>query len=52
MWDLPRPGIEPVSPALVGDSYPLDHEGSPLWVFLYGHWTLPNLVKGGPSVIN
>ena len=39
MWDLPRLGIEPMSPALAGrffffffwqaDSYPLDHQGSP-----------------------
>ena len=26
MWDLPEPGIEPVSPALV-DSLPLSHQG-------------------------
>ena len=26
MWDLPRPGLEPVSPA---DSQPLRHQGSP-----------------------
>ena len=25
IWDLPGPGIEPVSPALQGDSFPLSH---------------------------
>ena len=25
IWDLPRPGIEPASPALAGDSLPLSH---------------------------
>ena len=33
MWDLPRPGLEPVSPALAGGfltSAPLHHQGSPL----------------------
>ena len=30
MWDLPRPGLEPVSPALAGRfSTPLRHQGSP-----------------------
>jgi len=30
MWNLPRPGIEPMSPALAGDSYLLHHKGSPM----------------------
>ena len=29
MWDLPRPGLEPVSPALKAGSQPLRHQGSP-----------------------
>ena len=29
MWDLPGPGIEPVSPALAGGSVPLSRLGSP-----------------------
>ena len=29
MWNLPRPGIELVSPALAADSLPLSHQGSP-----------------------
>ena len=29
MWDPPRPGLEPVSPALAADSQPLHHQGSP-----------------------
>ena len=33
IWNLPGPGIEPVSPALA-DSYPLFHQGSPALLFL------------------
>ena len=29
MWDPPRPGLEPASPALAADSQPLRHQGSP-----------------------
>ena len=29
MWDLPRPGIEPVSPALAGLFLTLDHQRRP-----------------------
>ena len=29
MWDLPGPGIEPVSPVLAGEFLPLHHQGSP-----------------------
>ena len=29
MWDPPRPGLEPVPPALAADSQPLRHQGSP-----------------------
>ena len=29
MWNLLRPGIEPVSPTLAGWFLPLDHQGSP-----------------------
>ena len=32
--DPPNPGIEPVSPALAGDSLPLPHLGSRIWVLL------------------
>ena len=34
MWDLPRPGVEPVSSALAGGSLPLEHQGSPFLPFL------------------
>ena len=27
-WDLPDPGIEPMSPALAGDASPLNHQGN------------------------
>ena len=27
LWDLPGPGIKPMSLALAGDSYPLGHQG-------------------------
>jgi len=29
MWDLPRSGNEPLSPALAGGFLPLSHGGSP-----------------------
>ena len=29
MWDLPGPGVEPMSPALAADSLPPSHQGSP-----------------------
>ena len=41
MWDLPRPGLEPVSPALAADSQPLRHQGSPLIISLIIH-SLPS----------
>ena len=33
LWDLPGPGIEPVSLHWQTDSQPLDHQGSPLLAF-------------------
>ena len=35
LGDLPNSGIEPVSPALQSDSYPLSHYGSPKWSSLF-----------------
>ena len=35
MWDPPRPGLEPVSPALAGRFSPLRHQGSPVSSFLH-----------------
>ena len=36
LGDLPNSGIEPVSPALAGDSLPLNHQGSRMsWVLKY-----------------
>ena len=34
MWDLPRPGIEPMFPALAGGILPLSHQGNPSLSFL------------------
>ena len=31
-WDLPDPGIEPMSPALQVDSLPPSHQGSPNYI--------------------
>ena len=33
-WDLPRPGLEPASPALAGRFSTTAPPGKPLWVFL------------------
>ena len=35
-WDPPRPGLEPVSPALAGRFQPLCHQGSPAVPLLKG----------------
>ena len=35
MWDLPRPGLEPVCPALAGGFSTTAPSGKPLAVFLY-----------------
>ena len=45
MWHLPRPGLEPVSPAWQADSQPLCHQGSPWWLILYVNLTGPNKVE-------
>ena len=37
MWDVPGPGLEPVSPALAADSQPLCHQGSPLIISYISH---------------
>ena len=34
MWDLPRPGLEPVSPALAGRFSTTAPPGKPCWFFL------------------
>ena len=36
MWDLPRPGLEPVSPALAGRLSTTAPPGKPQTLFLYG----------------
>ena len=33
MWDLPQPGIEPMSPALAGEFFPMEPPGKPLLLF-------------------
>ena len=41
--DLPNPGIEPMSPALAGDSLPLSDSGSPVSLHTLdqlNHWSL------------
>ena len=37
MWDLPRPGIEPVSPALAGGFLITGPLGKPLFFFIFDH---------------
>ena len=37
MWDLPRPGLEPVSPALAGRLSTTAPPGKPQDIFLYDH---------------
>ena len=44
MWDLPRPGLEPVSPALAGGLSTTAPPGKPLWVFFDQGFLLPALL--------
>ena len=37
MWDLPRPGLEPVSPALAGRFSTTAPPGKPQCIFFEGH---------------
>ena len=41
VWGLPRPGTEPVSPALA-DSLPLSHQGNPIITLLMSHLKFPH----------
>ena len=43
MWDLPRPGLEPVSPALAGRFSTTAPPGKPTQLFSYLVWTLAPL---------
>ena len=46
MWNLPRTGVEPVSPALAVDSYWLYHQRSPTRAFssrLHQQWDDPHI---------
>ena len=43
MWDLPGPGIEPMSPALAVDSLPLSHQGDPASLFNFSESLVPDL---------
>ena len=46
MWNLPRPGLEPVSPALAGRFSTTAPPGKPTMKFLYGYRTLYFLYLG------
>ena len=51
-WDLPRPGIEPMSPTLAGRFFTTEHRGSPPCQFLQGphhslrHFALHRMERG------
>ena len=47
--DLPRPGIEPVSPALQLDSYPTEPPGKPLFALCFSQVELLNSWPAVPS---
>ena len=42
MWDLPRPGVEPVSPALAGRFSTTAPPGKPFWSDLYDFFPSAN----------
>ena len=43
MWDLPRPGIEPGSPALAGGFFTTELPGKPDKVFLNSLFNAPHV---------
>ena len=47
MWDLPRPGLEPMSPALAGRFSTTAPPGKPQLLFLSYSWVLETLVGTG-----
>ena len=47
MWDLPRPGLEPVSPALAGRFSTTAPPGKPLISVSISHYVGPNLAEPG-----
>ena len=54
MWDLPRPGLEPVSPALAGRLSTTAPPGKPHYYFKYGETATESegvacLLKGYPN---
>ena len=47
MWDLPGPGIEPVSPALAGRFFTTEPRGKPpRWAFFLKFFKGPDLYQG------
>ena len=44
MWDLPAPGIEPVSSAMAGGFFTLSHQGSPSYLFQSVLWASTSLL--------
>ena len=49
MWDLPRPGLEPVSPALAGGFLTTAAPGKSHLLILYSSliWYIESFLKGG-----
>ena len=41
MWDLPGPGIKPMSPALAGGYLTMSHQGSPAFLNTFAKWQVP-----------
>ena len=51
--DLPHPGVEPWSPAMQADVYPLSHQGNPVWWYSSGFsFFLPLLFQYDFSVLS
>ena len=46
MWDLPRPGLEPVSPHWQADSQPLRLQGGPILFIVITIFNLTSCLKG------
>ena len=49
MWDLPRPGVKPVSPALAGGFVTMDLQGSPEATLNWWHGSISPCMVSAPN---
>ena len=52
MWDLPGPGLEPVSPALAGGFLTTEPQGKSKYEFLWGQWNRVFEIEVSPFALS